>query len=139
MDQDNRRRVQFEGAAHDLTRVRPAPWSIAGVLHLVGDQNIFLVEEENPEFFPIQIGHRRAAIIEHSGKTAHGRAILDGYFGEAFGGFRNDFQLHNRCLAQVLDFAQTFRTGRNHASERAELRDQRFGERFDIAPRDGAK
>ncbi len=49
MDYDNGGGIQFKGALDDFAGINRRVIDGAGLLHLVGDQDIFLVEEEDAE------------------------------------------------------------------------------------------
>ena len=49
----------------DLARIDRRVVDRAGLLHLVGDQRVLLVEEQDAELLALLERHRRAAIVEH--------------------------------------------------------------------------
>ncbi len=74
--QDQRGRRQFERAFDHFARIDRGVIDGAGLLHLIGDELIALVEEQQPELLFILIGHRGAAIVDHAGPGRQHGALL---------------------------------------------------------------
>ena len=65
MDEDDRGRRELERPLDHLARIDRRVVDRADLLHLVGDQHVLLVEEEDAELLDRLEGHRGAAIVDH--------------------------------------------------------------------------
>ena len=82
----------------------------------------------------------RAAIVEHGGKTAPAPARFSTVaLAKRLAAACDDLEFDDRRLAQAVDLAQPLGPRGNDFGEGAEAREQRLGERLDVAARDGAK
>ena len=64
--EDHRGGRQFERALDHFARIDRRVIDRAGLLHLVGDQLIALVEKQDAELLLLGEGHGGAAIVEHA-------------------------------------------------------------------------
>jgi hypothetical protein len=64
MHQDDRRRAEVERALDDFTRIYRSMVHCAALLHLVGDQRVLAVQEEQAELFRRLVRHDALAIIQ---------------------------------------------------------------------------
>src|SRR4051794_26566850 len=104
MDEDDRRRGEVEGAAHDFTRINRRVIDRAATLHLIGDQAIALVEEKNAEF--LALGQRyAAAIIENIAERGKLLAATQRAAHEPSRRRLDDFKFGDLCFAEPIDFA----------------------------------
>ncbi len=99
MRKDEGARAQFQRAAHDLARVDGRVVDRADALHLVGDQGVALVQEENAKFFAVGIGHGGAAIVGHRREGREHGALFQRAARKAAGGRLDDLQLGDRGFA----------------------------------------
>ena len=111
----------------------------AGLLQLVGQQTVALVEKQDAELFDLGKGHRRTAIFDHRGPRGQHFALGDRPFGQRQACCFDDFDVERGLFAQTFDRQQARHRCTDHLGNRTELADQQFGERFDIALRNGAE
>ena len=106
----------------------------AGLLHLVGDEPVLLVEEENPELLDGLEGHLTAAIIDELGPAREDRLLgVDPVAAEAGGDGLDDLDMGDGGFAEALDLAQPRLAGVEDAREGAEFTQQGLGQRLGIA------
>ncbi|MDT4874841.1 hypothetical protein FQZ97_1101690 [compost metagenome] len=65
VDKDDRGCRQFERALDDLARIDRRVVDGAGLLDLIGDRHVALVEEQDAELLLGLVSHRRVAIFDH--------------------------------------------------------------------------
>ena len=111
----------------------------ADLLQLVGDELIALVEEQHAELLTVGKGLGAAAVIEHGGPGRQRRPFPHLAAQEPARRRLHELELGDGRLAQSLALGEPRDRRGNDFGKRAEGRDQRFGERLDIAPRQGAK
>src|SRR5690606_2572888 len=75
--QDQGRRRKLERAFHNLAHIDGRVIDGAFLLHLVGDQLVFLVEEEDAETLPLIEALGSAAVVEDGVPRPEHRAPLD--------------------------------------------------------------
>ena len=137
--QDDRGGAQLQRPLDHFARIDGRVIDGAAILHLVGDQMIFAVQEEDAEFLVLRARHRRRAIIE---QRLPGRQRGPAHhFGlrQPLGGGFDDLEMAGDALAHALDFQQALARRRDHVGEGAEALDQRLGQRFGVAPWDGGE
>lgn len=105
MDEDDRRRGEFEGAAHDFTRINRRVIDRAATLHLIGDRAIALVEEKNAEFLALGQRYGGAAIIENIAERGKLLAATQRAAYEPSRRRLDDFKFGDGCFAEPIDFA----------------------------------
>ena len=111
----------------------------ARLLHLVGDQRVALVEEEQAELLLVHEGHGRAAIVEHRGPGREDRALGHRALGEAPRRGLDDLEVGDDALADAVDLGEARGRRGEHLGEGAEAPDQLLGDRLHVAARDGAE
>ena len=87
----------------------------------------------------VDVGHRRAAIVEHGGGGAEVAALLDRRLRQAACGRLHDLQLGDGRLAQPGDLVEPLGAGGENLGEGAEPCQQRLGNRLDVPPRHRAE
>ncbi len=138
-DEDHRRCRKLERAFHHLARIDRRVVDRAAALHLIGDQYIALVEEENAELFAGLVRHGGMAILDD--RRPRGQDLfapelaLQGPVGDS----RDQLQVERHGLADALYLGQQRLRRTEDTGERAEPLDQRLGDRLGVAPRDQAK
>ncbi|ANL71952.1 hypothetical protein AMC83_CH01969 [Rhizobium phaseoli] len=111
----------------------------AAALHLVGDQHIALVEEEDAELFAGLVRHGGVAVLNDRGPGGEHLLASDLAFQRPVGNRRDQFQVEGYILADALHLGQQTRRRAKNAGKRAEPINQRLGDRFGVAPRDQAE
>ena len=133
VDQDDRGRGEFQRPPDDFARIDGRVVDGSGLLDLVGDQRVLLVEEQDAELLALLEGHRRPAIVENLVPGRQKLPALDLATRHARGGRRDDLQVERDRGADALDLLQQRGRRAEHLSERAEPRQQRLGDGFGVA------
>ena len=97
---------QFERALDHLARIDRRVVDGAGLLQLVGDELVALVEEQDAELLLVGERHGGAAIVEHRRPGRQHRPLLDLAAREPAGRRLHDLELGDGGLAQALDLAR---------------------------------
>lgn len=137
--QDHRRCRKLERAFHHLARIDRRVVDRAATLHLIGDQHIALVEEEDAELFAGLVRHGGMAILDDRRPRGHDLLAPELALQGPVGDSRDQLQVERHGLADALYLGQQRRRRTEDAGERAEPLDQRLGDRLGVAPRDQAK
>jgi hypothetical protein len=111
----------------------------AGLMLLVGDQVVTLVEEQNAEVLLALEGHGGPTIVEHVRPRRQHLALFDLAAHEAIGCRLHDLEFGDGGLSQTVDLVESFRRRRDHFREGAERGEQVLRERLHVALRDGAE
>ena len=77
MHQNEGRCAQFKRAFDNLTRLNWCVIHRAGAHHFIGDNVVFLVEEQHMKFFLVLLGNFRAAIANHLVPVCQRRFVHD--------------------------------------------------------------
>jgi len=78
----------------------------AGLLHLIGNELVALVEKQDAELLPLGECHGGAAIVEHTRARRQHRPFLHLSAGEPAGRRVHDLQFGDHRLADALDLAK---------------------------------
>jgi hypothetical protein len=111
----------------------------AGLLHLVRDQLVALVEKQDAKLLLVGERHRGPAIGDHVVPRRQQRARLQLSLGNPARRRRDQFQHRDGGVTDAVDFAQPRIWRMDDFGERAEFLQQRFGQRLDVAARPGAE
>src|SRR5690554_482959 len=136
--QDDGGSGEFERAADHLARIDGGVIDGAGLLHLIGDQPVFLVQKQNAELLDALIGHLAVAVLDQlrPGRQ-YGLGGVDPVATEAGGNRLDHLEMGNGGGAQPLDSGQTRLAGGEDAGKRTEFAQQRLGQRLGVAPGNG--
>ena len=134
--QDQSRGGQFQRPFDHLARIDRRVVDGARLLHLVGDERVALVEEEQAELFLVHECHGGAAIIDHRTPGREHRTFRHRAAGEAAGRSLDDLQVGDDAFAKALDLHQARRGGGEHLREGAEAPHQFLGEGLHVAAGD---
>src|SRR5690606_25191539 len=77
VDEDDRGRAKLKRALDYFTRINGGVIDRAGLLHLIGDQVILVVEEEEAELLDLLLAHRALAIFKQRLPRADDVFLLD--------------------------------------------------------------
>lgn len=136
---DDRGGGELQRALDDFARIDRRVIDGADLLHLIRNQLVALVEKQDAKLLLVGEGHRGAAIVDYGGPGRQYGAALQLALADAGGRGGDQPDLGDRGLAEAADLTQP-RFGRVHRfGERAELADQRLGQRLDVAPRQRAE
>src|SRR6266446_5387218 len=130
---------EFERALDHLARIDRGVIDGAGLMLLVGDQVVTLVEEQNAEVLLALEGHGGPTIVEHVRPRRQHLALFDLAAHEAIGCRLHDLEFGDGGLSQTVDLVESFRRRRDHFREGAERGEQVLRERLHVALRDGAE
>ena len=108
----------------------------AALLHLVGDQRVALVEEEDAELLDRLEAHRAAAVVDHRRPRIEERALLDRLLQETLRRGVDHLDVMGRLLADAVDLGQARHRRGQHLAEAAEFPEQLLGDRLGVDPRD---
>ena len=139
VDEDQRRSVQFQRAADDLSRIDRNMIDRAARLFLVGNQDVPAVQIEDSKLLGRTMGHCGVAIIQQRVPARQDRPVHDPGTGHALRRRLDDLQFGDHGRSDTLDLVQTRRFGGQYPIEILENLDQSTSKRFHILPRDRAK
>jgi hypothetical protein len=111
----------------------------AGLLHLVGDEGVALVEEEKTKLLLLGKGHGRAAIVENGAPGRQHRTLRHRALGQAPRRRLDDLQVRDDAVADPIDLHEALRRRRQRLGEGAEAFEDFLGDGFDVAARDRAE
>lgn len=101
---------QFQRPLDDLARLNRGVIDRAGLLYLVGDQLVALVEKENAKLFFLGESHAGATVADDVVPRRQRDTPLDLALGDAAGSGSQQPELGDRGIANAVDFAkQMFR------------------------------
>ena len=106
MDEDDRAGVQLQGAADDLARLDRGMVDRAPVHHLVEDDGVLLVEEEDPELFAGLARHGDPHVGQQRRPRAGDGALAHHAPGDANGRFLDEHHIDDVVAAHAFDTAQ---------------------------------
>ena len=130
---------QLQRPTHDLARIDRGMVDGAVVHHLVGDQLVLLVEEEDAELLARGVGEAELHIVEQLAPRGDHRPLADRRAPDARADLGQQLRVEGDGLADAGHAAQLGRRGGQHPRERAEPGQQRLGQRLDVAARDRAE
>ena len=108
----------------------------ADLLHLVGDQLVALVEKQDAQLLLVGERHGGVAIVDdRTPRRQHG-AALEPAAREILRRRLDDLEFGHHRVAHPRDLGETLRRGGHHFRERAEVGEQRLGERLDVSARE---
>jgi len=139
VNQDHRAGRQLERPAHHLARIDRGVVDRAAVHHLVGDQLVLAVEEQHPELFAGLVGQGDLYIGQQGAPGADHGAPAEGFAADPQRRLAQQPQIQRRRLADAGHGLELLHRGRQHARHAAEADQQRFGQRLDLAAREGAE
>ena len=139
MYEDHRGGGVFERAARDFAGVDGRVIDRALIHHFVGDELVLRVEEENAELFAWLMRHGEAAIVHQRRPGRDDCALLQIAFRGALQQRLHKLEILRDDGAGALDFRKAMHGRAEHAGQRAELFQQRFGEGLGVDARDGAE
>ena len=132
VDQDQCRGGKFERPLDDFTRIDRRMVDRPGLLHLVGDQHVLLVEEQDAELLTLLECHRGTAIVHHLGPGRQHRAAGDLALQHALCGGRDHLEFHCDGGADAGHFLEQGGRRSEHLRERTEARQKRLGQRLGV-------
>jgi hypothetical protein len=134
VDEDQGGCGQFQRPLDHLARIDRRVVHGAGLLHLIGDQLVALVEKEDAKLLLVGKRHATAATGNDVVPRRQCDAAFDLAFGDTPGRGGEQLELCNRGVADAIDFAQQVFRRMHDLGEGAESFQERFGERFGVAP-----
>ena len=139
MDENQCGGVELQGALDHLARIDRRVVDRSRALHLVGDEGVLLVEEENAELLARLMGHRRRDIIENGGPGGQDLALPDRFPHRSAVDRRDDGQIQRNGVFDARHFGQEAARRAEHFAQGAETGDQGLGDRLDVASGNGAE
>lgn len=121
VDQDQGTGAQVQGALDHLARIDRGVIDGAALLHLVGDQHILAVEEEQPHLFRVFVLHRHLEIVQQPLPGAEHRTLQNLFPQHPFRRHGDDGQGGDRRRSQPAAAGQLLGGGPQHPAETAEL------------------
>ena len=111
----------------------------AAVHHLIGDELVLLVEEEDAELLARLVGQSHPHVAQQRRPGRDDGALLHARTRQSQRRLVQQLKVHRRRFPDAGDGLQLFGGGGEHAVQRAEPRQQRLGQRLDVAAREGAE
>jgi hypothetical protein len=111
----------------------------AAVLDLVEDQLVLVVEEQHPELLARLVGQGDLHIGQQGAPGADHRALADRLAPDPQRDLAQQPQVQRRLLADARHGAKVLDRGGGDRAQRSEPRQQRLGDRLDVAAREGAE
>ncbi len=127
VDQDDGARGEFERSFHHLAWIDRRVIDGAGLLHLVGDQAVLLVEEQDTELLAVLEGHGRAAIVEKLRPVGQDLTATHLAARHALGGGGDDLEIGRDRRPDALHLFEQGCRRAKHLGQGAEAGDQRLG------------
>src|SRR3954453_7136774 len=137
--QDQRGRGQFQRALDHLARIDRGVIDGAGLLHLVGDELVALVEEQQAKLLLLGERHAGAAIVDHLVPGRQRVTAVDPALGDAMRRRREQLELVDRGFANAVHLAQARHRCMHDLGKRAKNLDQRLRQRLGVTPRQRRK
>ena len=129
--QDQRGGVERQRALDDLARIDRRVVDGAALLHLVGDQHVLAVEEEDAELLGLLVRQSGVAVVDELLPVGQHRHVLDLALGQPPAGLARGLEQHQRALVD-LELAQLLGLGGEDVAQRAEALQQLLGQRLGV-------
>lgn len=139
VDQDDRRRSEIERAAYHFTDIDGGLVDRTIAHYLVTDQMVAAVEVEHAHPFIEAMRHLGAQIVQQPLPISQNGALVHFAMEDAHNASLNNLDRRCRCLAHAADTPQRFGIGADQRAYSAKLPQQRFGQGFGIASRNGER